>query len=87
MNSNIRISMMESKKSAAEQIKEILEKNCPKNTKNSFAIDYSISEAAELVKNGYVLFLKNFVPKQRYFQVRDIAKNIFMNISDKELEQ
>lgn len=76
-------------KTAEEKIKEILDLHAPKNSKNDHTLNYSFSEASDLLKDAYVLWLKSFVQKNNYWHItnaRDIAKKKFEEISDKNWE-
>lgn len=76
-------------KTAVEKIKEILDENAPKNSKNDHTLNYSFSEASDLIRDAYVLWLKTFVLKKNYWHItnaKEIAKKKFEEISDKNWE-
>lgn len=70
----------EDEKKIAQKIKEILDLHVPKKAKNQYAIDFTMSEASTILRNGYVLYLKQFLEPNQFVRSKDIACSIFNKI-------
>lgn len=79
--------MDEDEKKIAIKIKEILDLHVPKKAKNQIAIDFTMAECCEILKNGYVLYLKQFLEPIQFLRSKDIACKIFYKIESEDFSK